>query len=134
MSALRGSHGRRRSRSGNDSYYVSLVDLLIGLIFIFILLLVASALSAKRLQFELDERPQLRLRLLKNLQDDMAKHGVHVIVDGGNGILRLPEDALFASGAADIDVAGRLQLDRDCEPGRRLQPHPPAVRRRNRRH
>ena len=104
-------------RQPNDSYYVSMADLLIGLIFIFIILLVASALSyknaegrAERLQLELDERADLRLRLLEDLKADMAQQKIQVFVDGRNGVLRLPEHALFASGEAELGELGRTAV------------------------
>jgi flagellar motor protein MotB len=104
-------------RQANDSYYVSLADLLIGLIFIFIILLVASAMSyqkaeqrAQKLQIALDERADIRLRLLKSIQSDLAAKGIDVRVDERNGVLRLPEKALFASGEAVLDAAGEAAV------------------------
>jgi chemotaxis protein MotB len=104
----------RRREKVNDSYYVSLADLLIGLIFIFIILLVASALSyqaaeqrAERLQIELDERADLRLKLLEDLKADMAREKIEVHIDRENGVLRLPEHALFASGEATLGDEGK---------------------------
>lgn len=104
-------------RKNNDSYYVSLADLLIGLIFIFIILLVASAMSyqkaekrAQQLQIALDERADIRLSLLKSIQSDMAAKGIDVRVDERNGVLRLPEHALFASGEAVLDSTGEAAV------------------------
>lgn len=117
MSSMMQKRVSARSRQGSDSYYVSMADLLIGLIFIFIILLVASAMSyqkaeekAQRLQIELDERADLRLRLLEDLKADMAKHRIEVSVDGRNGVLRLPEHALFASGEAELGDTGRTAV------------------------
>ena len=114
---MRGRASGSRARQPNDSYYVSLADLLIGLIFIFIILLVASAMSyqkaeqrAQKLQIALDERADIRLRLLKTIQSDMASKGIDVRVDERNGVLRLPEHALFASGEAVLDSTGEAAV------------------------
>ena len=114
---MRGRAGGNRTRQTNDSYYVSLADLLIGLIFIFIILLVASAMSyqkaeqrAEKLQIALDERADIRQRLLKSIQSDMAAKGIDVRVDERNGVLRLPEHALFASGEAVLDSTGEAAV------------------------
>ncbi len=121
---MRGGSRRNRPREANESYYVSLADLLIGLIFIFIILLVASSLSyqkaerhAQKLQIALDERADIRLRLLKAIQSDMAAKGIDVRVDERNGVLRLPEHALFGSGAAILDQSGERAV---AELGRSL--------------
>lgn len=159
--------------TGEESYLASLSDLMVGLLFIFIIILMAFALNYRqaetvtqqtteqlhtetqqqrqeqtRLKIETEQlkleqfrlmqetdahiEQQLRLRqekerlenvierltnnnavrkaLLEDIQQDLAVRGVRVFVDEKNGILRLPEALLFASGEAKFSTEGRTAL------------------------
>lgn len=117
--ALRGR--RSRPHGGGESYFISLNDLLVGMLFIFIILLMAFALSYQsaerelhaqigRLKDELSQRTSARTSLLDQLATTMQKQNVHVVVDRKNGILRLPESTLFSSGSADLGPSGQHAL------------------------
>ena len=106
---------------GGDGYFVSLNDLLIGILFIFIILLMAFAINYKvaesdlkgtigGLKNELAGRSSARSELLDKLAKTLEQDGVHVVVDRENGILRLPENALFASGEAQLGSQGQAAL------------------------
>lgn len=103
-----------RAHGGGESYFVSLNDLLVGMLFIFIILLMAFALSyqsaERKLKDELGERTSARAGLLDRLEAALKKEGIPVVVDRKNGVLRLPESTLFPSGSADLDESGRHAL------------------------
>jgi chemotaxis protein MotB len=105
----------------SESYFISLNDLLVGMLFIFIILLMAFALSyqsAERdlhsrigeLQDQLNQRAALRASLLDKLGDALKREGVTVVVERDNGVLRLPERTLFDSGSADLGPPGQQAL------------------------
>ncbi|EIJ43689.1 flagellar motor protein [Beggiatoa alba B18LD] len=152
-----------------DSYLASLSDLMVGLLFIFIIILMAFALNYRqaesvstaetvkqqtekqrlmvetqaqqrerqRLEQETDklreeqqrlsqetarlvvEKQQLesiverltdndavRRTLLRDIERDLQNRGVRVFIDEKNGILRLPEELLFASAQANFRPEG----------------------------
>ncbi|MFN3725246.1 MAG: flagellar motor protein MotB [Allosphingosinicella sp.] len=107
-----------------DSYFVSLNDLLIGMLFVFIILLMIFALSyqsaeaqlnneVQRLQDELEGRESVRSSLLLRLEGELKAAGLQdVAAEPEQGILHLPESALFASGSADLGSRGQAALTR----------------------
>ncbi len=160
----------RQSEGGiigsEDSYLASVSDLVIGLLFIFVILLMAFGLNFRAAEVdhrtmltkltterdELDERAQVlgaeaarlaeeaerlsrerdrlievtqeldaltsilrdrdaqRQDLLEEIQSYLNARGVDVNVDPESGILRLPEELLFASGEALIRPEGERAL------------------------
>jgi chemotaxis protein MotB len=103
-----------------DSYLASLSDLIIGVLFIFIILLMAFALNYRVAQTEADVKQQeLKVRnaqlsdaqndrkeLLEQVQKTLREKGIQVEIDIQNGVLRLPESLLFDSGKADLREGG----------------------------
>ena len=115
---------RRRPHVEQESYFVSMTDLMIGLLFIFIILLMSFAVSyrgAEREQIEAEQRQQetvdrltdnrrsLRY-LLTEIQSSLQRQGVQVSIFPESGILRLPESILFTRGSADLNEDGRVAL------------------------
>ena len=113
------------------NYFVPMTDMMIGVLFIFILMLTAFALdfrrttdaqetalkvaqevastldpleSAVREQMaQLDKAQQDRRELLQDIRMQLAKAGLSVQVDEASGVLRLNEDAVrFAPSRADL--------------------------------
>lgn len=107
-------------KDDDDSYLASLSDLIIGVLFIFIILLMAFALNYRVAQTEADikqaeltKRNQLlsdahndRKKLLEQIQRALREKGIQVEIDVENGVLRLPESLLFDSGKADLREGG----------------------------
>jgi len=52
----------------------------------------------------------VRQQMLREIQYDLAKRGIRVFIDEKNGILRLPEELLFDSGAASFRPAGQQAI------------------------
>jgi len=113
------------------NYFVPMTDMMVGVLFIFILMLMAFALdfrrttdaqetalkvaqevaskldplqSAVREQMALlDKAQQDRRELLQDIRTQLASEGLSVQIDEANGVLRLNEDAVrFAPNRADL--------------------------------
>ena len=107
-------------RDSEDSYLASLSDLIIGVLFVFIILLMAFALNYRVAQTEADVRQQEaeernrqlsdaqkdRKELLEHVQKTLREKGIQVEIDTQNGVLRLPESLLFDSGKAEFRESG----------------------------
>jgi flagellar motor protein MotB len=97
-----------------DTYFISLNDLLVGLLFIFIVLLMTYSLifqdSVDRLKQQLTERVDMRTQLLERIRDDLVQAGYEAEVIPGEGVLRLPEGVLFAPGQASLGDRARGAL------------------------
>ena len=117
---------RRVSHGGDsdDSYLASLSDLIIGVLFVFIILLMAFALNYKAAQTDADDREKDlkeqnerlsdaqkdRKALLEHIKQTLKAQGIPVEIDAENGILRLPEALLFDSGRAEFRAGGAAAL------------------------
>ena len=101
--------GRRHSKSevSEDSYFVSMTDIMVGLLFIFILIIMYFAFQLKVQTEAQDNYAQTatdhRTAILENIKSHLEDNGVlNVVIDIEQGIIRLPEGVLFGSGIADI--------------------------------
>jgi chemotaxis protein MotB len=126
---------------------VSVSDLMSGLLFIFILLVVAYAIELNRITDErrrvvneITNSQQVRVGLLMNISDEMHRLGVQVEVDPEHGILRIPEGILFASGDPEVTDSGRVAVGKlasvlagvlPCYTGRKTDPLPSTCSRRD---
>jgi chemotaxis protein MotB len=120
--------------SQGENYFVSMTDMMVGMLFVFIILLMSFALSfrqqtdkqegkiqvaedvgrelddletriSRRLS-EIREANQLRLRLLHELEAELRREKLLVEIVEANGVLRLTEDAVrFQS--EDATLVGR---------------------------
>lgn len=128
----------RKSIRGEDeqeSFFVSMTDIMVGLLFIFIILLVYFVTQVRievernvtlqnefsEGQGQLDRRSQMdlyrsyvgkqRSRLLGDLKSFFEKEGFeNVEVDLSNGVLRFPEGVLFASGEFEFEEGTETAL------------------------
>lgn len=120
--AARSNHGKEE-----DSYLASLSDLMVGMLFIFIIILMSFALKLRVAETELENKMteveklkeeldklrkkltqdnELREQMLQDIKHTLEQQGVKVELDLKNGIVRLPEKLLFDSGSADFNVNG----------------------------
>lgn len=115
-----------------ESFFVSMSDIMVGLLFIFIILVVFFVLqirieASKVIELEADlgvkpgetsQRDQLdeyrsrtadqRTEILKGLQSFFAKEGfLEVEIDTSNGVLRFPDGVLFGSGQYEFEEGTR---------------------------
>ena len=103
------ARGVRRSRSEEEeeSYFVSMADMMVGLLFIFIILLLYFALQFRQATDTLTGAGQTRTELLRTLERDLKAKGLKVTVDTRTGVLRLPEDILFETGVYELSRQGQ---------------------------
>ncbi len=117
-----------RSRSAlaatPETFFESLSDLLIGLIFVFLIILMSYALNLrvaeeqqrhaealhKKTVRQLSDAGLLRGKLLRKIQVGMRKNHLQVSIDERNGIVRVPENLVFDSGSALLTGKGRDAL------------------------
>jgi len=125
-------NSRHQSHEEEESVFVSMTDIMVGLLFIFILIIMFFALQAKldaeriidlenektrltglvgdgwqkRLELDryLESVTKHRSDILGWLQSYLVSQGIETVeIDIANGILRLPEGVLFDSGKYNID-------------------------------
>jgi flagellar motor protein MotB len=97
----------------DESYFASMTDLMVGMLFIFVIMLMAFALNLKTQQqtFE-DTSEQLaranetRRQMLEEIKHQLLQTGVKVEIDTLNGVLRLPEKLPFARGEFRLSDSG----------------------------
>jgi chemotaxis protein MotB len=98
-----------------ESYFISMTDLMVGLLFIFIIMLMVFALQyreAERKNLEAEQvikktterlvdADQVRNEILESLRKYLLDHGLVVDIVKDQGVLRLGEEILFAKGSPD---------------------------------
>jgi len=114
---MRPLHEQSTHEESTEHFFTSFTDLLVGIIFIFMLLLMVFALNYKQAETTNKEAvetlvttEELREELLKAIASRMQEEGTNVTLDLDNGIVRLPEDLLFASGQWQLSEEGTAFL------------------------
>lgn len=100
-----------------ESYFVSMTDMMVGIIFIFIILLMTFALSFREAEdvrqekvAQLENVELAKREILTDIKKSLEEAGIKVEIDLENGILHLPEEILFPSGSANLNARGRESL------------------------
>lgn len=103
----------------DESYFASFTDMLVGILFIFIILLVMVARNYQAQQQESREAVETVTRMIESrnivlneIKKSLEKLGVKVEIDLEQGILRMPESILFDKGSDSITSAGKLALSK----------------------
>ena len=96
------------SLSGEDQgYWISIGDLMTGLLIIFILTLTYYMLTYSQKTARLTDNDRVRAEILLTIERYLKDKGIlDVQVDVAHGVLRLPEGVLFDSGEAEIKADG----------------------------
>jgi len=89
-----------------ENYFVSMTDMMVGLIFIFVIMLMYFALQLRQTTDDLTSADETRTQILQEVQRSLQASGINVKIDTENGILRLPEAILFASGRWQLSPEG----------------------------
>lgn len=118
-------HAQASEPSGPEAdggYLASASDLMIGLLFVFIILVVVLALEQRRQQGVIDaQRAGLigagdpLFVVTGAIGGALKKVLPNVKVDEKTGVISLPEDALFPRGSADLNATGLEVLTRAAE-------------------
>ena len=90
-----------------ENYFVSMTDLMVGLVFVFIILLMYFAMQFQDVTEELTGATKTRTEILEQLQQTLKERGVEVNIDRQDGVLRLPDSILFDSGQSVLKPEGR---------------------------
>jgi outer membrane protein OmpA-like peptidoglycan-associated protein len=98
----------------DEGFFVSMTDMMVGMLFLFILMLMFFALKFNEATVQINNtNKQLttaedtRRTILENLQRSLKDQGIPVEIDIENGILRLPENILFDRNRSDLTGRGR---------------------------
>lgn len=105
-----------KSDDEEESFFVSMTDMVVGVLFIFVILLMYFAFQLRdeteeivNLEKSVDET---RTEILKELQQALQEAGIRVTIDPEDGVLRLPEDVLFESGERDLSDEGKRSVEK----------------------
>jgi chemotaxis protein MotB len=93
-----------------ETFFMSMTDMFVGLIFIFLVMLVFVAAQLKEAQSEFASADGTRRQILRDLEHTLTERGVQVAIDERNGILRLPNEVLFDTAQDQISPAGQRAL------------------------
>jgi flagellar motor protein MotB len=93
-----------------ENYFASMTDMMVGLVFIFIIMLMYFVLEFRNVTDQLVGADQTRTEILKKLESTLKSEGVDVTVDTQNGVLRLPDAILFDSGHAELKPQGHTAV------------------------
>jgi chemotaxis protein MotB len=107
------ARGVRRSRveEEEESYFISMSDMLVGLLFIFIILLLYFALQFRQTTETLTGAGETRREILETLKrrldERLRPYDLTVRIDAVTGVLSLPNSVLFATGEYRLSPRGR---------------------------
>lgn len=119
--SLRQNVSHPSSEEGETGYLESIGDLMAGLLFVFILMTTVFAIQFQNKTddltrmvarhneavAQLTQTENIRRALLEQVARSLHQRGVAIQVDLEQGVLRLPESILFASGSADLTPQGQ---------------------------
>ncbi len=100
---------KQQEVAGPDSsaFNLSISDLMAGILSIFILAVCYFMLNLGEVKDQYTGNIEKRSQLLEEIQAEMAEKGILVKVDKAQGVLRIPEGALFDQGQAQIKAGGQ---------------------------
>ena len=104
----------------DEGYFVSMTDMIVGLLFIFIIMLMFFAMrfqeATKRqddvtqkqdaMIEKLTDSERTRSEILENIGQFLQSRGINVVILKDEGVLRLPEDILFSKANWDLNSKG----------------------------
>jgi chemotaxis protein MotB len=99
MLVNRSSAADRLPRQNGEGYLASSADLMIGILFIFIIMVVYLAVEIKRVQVDGTRSADPVRTLVDELGRRLKSRGIGVELDPDSGVISLPADALFNKGA-----------------------------------
>lgn len=105
---MRISRPKVKYNEDSESYFVSMTDIMVGLLFVFVIIIMYFAFQLKIQTEEQDnyanEASRHRSKILHMISAELKSEGVSdVTVDSEQGIIRFPAGVLFKSAAAEIE-------------------------------
>lgn len=105
------AHERNTHLSGEDeSYFVSMTDLMVGMLFIFIIILMAFALNLQEAEEKITNARETRDEMLDVIKTSLEKRNVKVEIDHESGVLRLKADFLFEKNKDHLTEDGQKDI------------------------
>ncbi|MFZ5688026.1 MAG: OmpA/MotB family protein [Bacillota bacterium] len=89
-----------------NSFVISISDLMAGLLSVFILTLAYYILNFSQATAQLTDNDVKRAAILNSIKEELKKNGIEVKIDTDHGVLHLPEGILFDPGEAQIKEEG----------------------------
>jgi len=101
-------------RQEGESFFVSMTDMLVGMLFMFIIIIMFFAMKFNEAAVKKNEvvenitnSEEIRAKILQDIKQAMSDKGVTVVIDLENGILRLPEEILFERNKSILSQRGQ---------------------------
>ena len=98
---------RKKRYISSSDHYAMISDIMVGLVFVFILIVVIFAVKFSQAMAENRELQEARTTFLQQLKEHMENKGLSITIEPKLGILRLPENILFAAGKAQLNSQGK---------------------------
>ena len=95
----------------DESYFASFTDMLVGIIFIFIILLMIVANDFQQAADSVTQVNKSRTLILQEIEKSLKDAGVEVTIDTEQGVLRLPESILFGVNEYQVNAKGKQALN-----------------------
>jgi len=103
--------------SESENYFISMTDIMVGMTFMFIIMLMFFAVKLERIAEQGAEviksfttTEEIRAKILNEIKDDMARKGFMVQIYPDKGVLRLPESILFDKGKSNLLPRGKESI------------------------
>ncbi len=103
---------RRKPPEEGESYFMSMTDMMVGLLLIFIILVAYFALNLQSKTEDLTGANRTRAEILNDLQQSLKDKGLQVEIDTKTGVLRLPDDVLFDKGRFELSERGKAAVNK----------------------
>jgi chemotaxis protein MotB len=101
---------RKRPPEEGESYFMSMTDMMVGLLFVFIILLAYFAFNLQAKTEELAGANKTRAEILRSLQNSLKAEGLQVEIDTQTGVLRLPDEVLFDKARWKLNEKGQVAV------------------------
>ena len=104
------SRGVRRSRGAEEeeSYFISMADMMVGLVFIFIILLIYFAMQYQQKSKALSDAGETRAQMLQDIEKEIKRQDptIRVDINTSTGILHIPAEILFEKSRFELSPEG----------------------------
>lgn len=101
-------HTYSRSLENDEAaQWISVSDLMAGLVIIFILTLTYYMLSYSEKTERLTENQKLKQEIMETIEKEMREKGFKVTIDKRHWVIRMPDELLFDSGSAKLKEKGK---------------------------
>lgn len=99
----------RRGVEEEESYFISMADMMVGLVFIFIILLIYFAIQYQQKSKALSDAGETRAQMLIDLRDEIKRRNprLQVTIDTQTGVLRMPAEILFGKSETELSALGK---------------------------